>query len=169
MRQLGLVGLLFCIPLLISIFFPSIMNKLFALGMKWIGRGEITFHFAWYHFALMLVNDLALWGISGFGALPAGGQLFTADPDAASSCDWHDGLLLGAWDARFPDAGWFGSCGKGRWGYCFRGSYLCHCQLWWRFWRGSGGHWRTLAQLVWLFWRLACGGRRTEQFLMKLF
>ena len=67
MRQLGLVGLLFCIPLLVSIFFPSIMNKLFALGMKWIGRGEMTFHFAWYHFALMLVNDLALWGISGFG------------------------------------------------------------------------------------------------------
>jgi len=67
MRQLGLVGLLGCIPLLISIIFPSVLNKLFALGMKWIGRGEMSFHFKWYHFALMLVNDGMLWVISGFG------------------------------------------------------------------------------------------------------
>lgn len=67
MHQLGLLALLLCIPLLVSIVFPSVLNKLFALGMKWVGRGEMTFHFAWYHFALMLVNDLALWVISGFG------------------------------------------------------------------------------------------------------
>ncbi len=67
MRQLGWVGLLGCIPLLISIFFPSVLNKLFSLGMKWIGRGEVSFHFAWYHFALMLVNDLLLWIFAGFG------------------------------------------------------------------------------------------------------
>jgi hypothetical protein len=67
MRQLGWVGLLLCLPLLVSIIFPSLLNKLFALGMKWIGRGEMTFHFAWYHFALMLVNYLALWALSGLG------------------------------------------------------------------------------------------------------
>jgi len=67
MRQLGWVGLLFCLPLLVSIVFPSLLNRLFSLGMKWIGRGEVTFHFAWYHFALMLVNYLGLWIISGFG------------------------------------------------------------------------------------------------------
>ncbi|MBG0771507.1 MAG: hypothetical protein H0S82_07340 [Anaerolineaceae bacterium] len=67
MNQLGLVGLLLCVPLLVSIAFPSVLNKLFTLGMKWIGRGEMTFHFAWHHFALMLVNDLALWIIAGFG------------------------------------------------------------------------------------------------------
>ena len=67
MRQLGWVGLLLCLPLLVSIAFPSLLNRLFSLGMKWIGRGEMTFHFAWYHFALMLVNYIALWVISGFG------------------------------------------------------------------------------------------------------
>jgi hypothetical protein len=67
MRQLGWVGLLLCLPLLVSIIFPSLLNKLFSLGMKWIGRGEMTFHFAWYHFALMLINDIALWAFSGLG------------------------------------------------------------------------------------------------------
>lgn len=67
MRQLGLVGLLLCLPLLISIAFPNLLNKLFALGIKWIGRGKMTFHFAWYHFALMLTNYLLLWALSGFG------------------------------------------------------------------------------------------------------
>lgn len=67
MRQLGAVGLVLCLPLIVSIFFPSLLNRLFSLGMKWIGRGEVTFHFAWYHFALMLLNYLLLWIISGFG------------------------------------------------------------------------------------------------------
>ncbi|MBG0786987.1 MAG: flippase-like domain-containing protein [Anaerolineaceae bacterium] len=67
MRQLGWVGLVGCVPLLISIFFPSVLNKLFSMGMKWIGRGEVSFHFAWYHIALMLVNDLLLWVIAGYG------------------------------------------------------------------------------------------------------
>lgn len=67
LRQLGWVGVLLCLPLLVSIIFPSLLNKLFALGMKWIGRGEMSFHFAWYHFALMLVNALVLWLLSGLG------------------------------------------------------------------------------------------------------
>jgi hypothetical protein len=67
MRQLGWVGLLGCVPLLISIFFPSVLNKLLSLAMKWIGRGEMIFQFAWYHIALILVNDLLLWVIAGFG------------------------------------------------------------------------------------------------------
>jgi uncharacterized membrane protein YbhN (UPF0104 family) len=67
MHQLGYLGLLLCLPLVASVFFPQILNKLFSLMMKLIGRGEVTIHFAWYHFALMLVNYMMLWVLSGIG------------------------------------------------------------------------------------------------------
>jgi hypothetical protein len=67
MRQLGFVGLLLCLPLLISLVFPKVLNWLFSLILKWLGRGELEIHFAWYHFAEMLVIYLILWVLSGAG------------------------------------------------------------------------------------------------------
>ncbi len=67
MRQLGLVGLLLCVPLLVSLVFPKVLNRLFSLVLKWLGRGELEIRFAWYHFAGMLVVYLMLWILSGVG------------------------------------------------------------------------------------------------------
>lgn len=67
MHQLAYLGLLLCLPLVASIFFPQILNKLFSLIMKWLGRGEEKIQFAWYHFALMLLNYTLLWILSGVG------------------------------------------------------------------------------------------------------
>ncbi len=67
MHQLAYLGLLLCLPLVASIFFPQILNKLFTLIMKWLGRGEVKIQFAWYHFALMLLNYILLWVLSGVG------------------------------------------------------------------------------------------------------
>ncbi len=67
MHQLGYIGLLISLPLVASIFFPQVLNRLFSLGMKWLGRGEFRIQFAWYHFALMLINYMILWILSGIG------------------------------------------------------------------------------------------------------
>lgn len=67
MRQFGLIGLLLCLPLLVSLAFPKLLNRLFSLILKWMGRGELEIKFAWYHFAGMLVTYLMLWILSGAG------------------------------------------------------------------------------------------------------
>ncbi|MCB2210127.1 flippase-like domain-containing protein [bacterium] len=67
MKQLGLLGLLLCLPLLVSLVFPKLLNWLFSLMLKWMGRGELEIKFAWHHFAGMLVTYLVLWILSGLG------------------------------------------------------------------------------------------------------
>lgn len=67
MKQLGLLGLLLCLPLLLSLVFPKLLNRLFSLILGWVGRGELDIQFAWYHFAGMLMTYLMLWTLSGVG------------------------------------------------------------------------------------------------------
>lgn len=75
LRNLGIFGLMLTIPAVLLIFLPRLLNQLFSLGMKWLGRAAVEIQFSSVHLFLMLGVFLAFWIISGFGLYYLAGSL----------------------------------------------------------------------------------------------
>jgi len=67
LRNLGVFGLILTIPAVLLIFLPRLLNQIFSLGMKWLGRTAAAIKFSSVHLLMMLGVFLVFWMISGFG------------------------------------------------------------------------------------------------------
>ncbi len=82
-RQVAIIGLLFCIPALLISFFPKILNRVLSFLLKMFKRPPVIIAYSWKQLLMILMVYICFWGISGSGFFillnsftPLSGQTF---------------------------------------------------------------------------------------------
>jgi hypothetical protein len=66
-RQVAVIGVLLCLPAILILFFPKILNRVLSVLLKWFNRPAFNITFSWKQILRILITYVLFWQLSGAG------------------------------------------------------------------------------------------------------